>query len=62
MPKGRRIPEKVYVQRVVDGNDSYLLAWDDVEDVDLDNGSRVYVFTFERAITVSRSPRTIEEV
>ncbi len=53
----------VYVQRVEEGTDEpYLMVWDNVEDIDLDNGSIVGVYYLDNIINVSKAPRIIREV
>jgi hypothetical protein len=56
------LPEGIYVQRIVEEDDTYLLAWENIDDVDLDNGSIVGVYGLSHLGNVVPSRRTLEEI
>lgn len=65
MPKAKtrlELPDTVYVQQVTDGDDSYLVAYEDVNAIDLDNGNVVGVYTLGKFVSVSVPPRVVAEV
>jgi|KBSSwiStaDraftv2_1062776.scaffolds.fasta_scaffold06988_5 hypothetical protein len=66
MPKAKSVkkfvyPQTVYVQRVVDGDDSYLVTYTSVDDIDLDNGNVVAVYELGRMVNVIPGERILEE-
>lgn len=58
----KAIPAEVFVQRVVDGNDTYLLVYENIEDIDLEQGDIVGAYSRDRIIQVHPGQRYSEEI
>lgn len=56
------LPTQIYVQQVIEEGNSYLLAYDDVNDIDLDQGSIVGIYDLFSVNEVSDGPRIVKEV
>jgi len=56
------LPDTLYVQSVEDGDDSYLVAYENVDDIDLDNGNVVGVYHQGSIVRVKTQSRITEEI
>ncbi len=61
-PKAPDVVDIVYIQRVQDGDGSYLLAYTSLEDVELESGDIVGVYTYDYAVQVLPAKRTAKRV
>lgn len=55
-------PKTVFVQHMADGDDNYLLVYEHLDDIDLDIGHAVAIYTLGRPVNVVPGGRTIQEV
>lgn len=59
---GKSIPEEVFVQRIVDGDDTFMVVYENLEDIDLEQGDIVGAYSRDRIIQVHPGQRYSEEI